>query len=75
MGYYTGSDLPVYDHLTREFCTCDRWFCSVPGATWPNRLYAACGQAAGSKDGRRVPIYDLPSFVRHLETNKVRWRW
>jgi phospholipase C len=47
----------------------------VPGATWPNRLYAVCGQAAGSKDGRRVPIYDLPSFVRHLETNKVSWRW
>ncbi len=75
MGYYNGSDLPVYDHLTREFCACDRWFCSVPGATWPNRLYAACGQAAGSKDARRVPIYDIPSFVRHLETNKVRWRW
>ena len=70
MGYYNGSDLPVYDHLTREFCACDRWFCSVPGATWPNRLYAACGQAAGSKDGRRVPIYDVPSFVRHLETQQ-----
>jgi phospholipase C len=75
MGYYNGSDLPVYDHLAREFCVCDHWFCSVPGATWPNRLYAVAGQAAGSKDGRRVPIYDLPSFVRHLETNKVRWRW
>ena len=75
MGYYNGSDLSVYDHLSREFCVCDRWFCSVPGATWPNRLYAACGQAAGTKDGKRVPVYDLPSFVRHLETNKVRWRW
>ena len=75
MGYYNGSDLPVYDHLTREFGVCDRWYCSVPGATWPNRLYAVCGQAAGSKDGRQVPIYDLPSFVRHLETNKVSWRW
>jgi len=75
MGYYNGSDLPVYDHLAREFCVCDRWFCSVPGATWPNRLYAVAGQAAGSKDGRRVPIYDVPSFVRHLEKSKVRWRW
>jgi phospholipase C len=75
MGYYNGSDLPVYDHLTREFCVCNRWYCSVPGATWPNRLYAVAGQAAGSKDPRRVPVYDVPSFVRHLEKSKVKWRW
>jgi phospholipase C len=75
MGYYNGSDLPVYDHLAREFCVCDRWFASVPGATWPNRLYAVAGQAAGSKDPQRVPIYDKPSFVRHLERNKVSWGW
>ena len=75
MGYYNGSDLPVYDHLVREFCVCDRWFSSVPGATWPNRLYAVAGQAAGSLDPQRVPIYDKPSFVRHLERNKVSWGW
>ena len=75
MGYYNGSDLPVYDHLASEFCVCDRWFSSVPGATWPNRLYAVAGQAAGSKDARQVPIYDLPTFVRHLDAQKVSWRW
>jgi phospholipase C len=75
MGYYNGSDLPTYDHLAREFAVCDRWYCSVPGATWPNRLYALCGQAAGSKDPKKVPVYDVPSFVRHLETSKVSWRW
>ena len=75
MGYYSGTDLPVYDHLAREYAVCDRWFCSVPGATWPNRLYAACGRAAGSKDNRRRPLYALPSFVRHLDRAKVFWRW
>jgi phospholipase C len=75
MGYYNGSDLPVYDHLAREFCVCDRWFASVPGATWPNRLYAVAGRAAGSKDPKKVPVYDVPSFVRHLEAQKVSWSW
>ena len=75
MGYYNGSDLPVYDHLAREFCVCDRWFSSVPGATWPNRLYAVAGRAAGSKDPKKVPIYDVPSFPRHLDSHKVSWRW
>jgi phospholipase C len=75
MGYYTGADLPTYDHLAREFCICDRWFSSVPGATWPNRLYAVAGRAAGSKDGKKVPIYDVPSFVRQLDASRVSWRW
>jgi phospholipase C len=75
MGYYNGSDLPVYDHLAREFCVCDRWFCSVPGSTWPNRLYATTGRAAGSKDNKQPPIYDLPSFVRHLDAARVSWKW
>lgn len=74
MGYHNGSSVPVYDHLARNFCVCDRWFCSVPGATWPNRLYAATGKSP-SKDNEGVPIYDLPSFVRHLDAANVSWGW
>jgi phospholipase C len=74
MGYHNASSVPVYDHLARNFCVCDRWFCSVPGATWPNRLYAATGKSP-SKDNQTVPYYDLPSFVRHLDAAKVSWGW
>jgi phospholipase C len=75
MGYYNGATLSVYDHLAREFCICDAWFSSVPGATWPNRLYAVTGQSDGSKDNETVPFYNLPSFVRHLDAKNVSWRW
>ena len=78
MGYYDGADVPVYDHLAEEFLVCDRWFSSVPGATWPNRLYALCGSAAGSRDDlppHLPPIYHKPSFVRHLDEHDVSWRW
>ena len=74
MGYHNGSAVPVYDHLARNFCVCDHWFCSVQGATWPNRLYAVAGQSP-SKDNKGVPIYSLTSFVRHLDAAKVSWRW
>src|ERR1700729_1646033 len=50
MGYFNAVDLPVYDHLAEHFCVCDRWHSSVPGATWPNRLYALSGRAARSRD-------------------------
>ena len=43
MGYYTSKDVPVYDHLARQYCVCDRWHASIPGDTWPNRLYATTG--------------------------------
>ena len=75
MGYYNDEDLPVYDYLAREYAVCDRWFCSVPGATWPNRLYAAAGRGAGSKDNNRKPIYDVPSFPRQLDAAKKSWLW
>ena len=76
MGYYNAADLPVYDELAREFCVCDRWHSSVPGATWPNRLYALAGRADGSRDDKPAPpIYAMHSFVRHLDAAQVGWRW
>ncbi|MDQ1638940.1 MAG: phospholipase [Pyrinomonadaceae bacterium] len=74
MGYHNASAVPVYDHLVRHFCVCDSWFCSVPGATWPNRLYSVTGQSP-NKSNKKVPIYDYPSFVRHLDAANVSWRW
>ncbi|MBK8271360.1 MAG: hypothetical protein IPK83_24780 [Planctomycetes bacterium] len=69
------SDLLVYDHLAREFAICDRWFSSVPGQTWPNRLYSVAGRGDGSRENRRLPLYNEPSFIRHLDARGVSWRW
>jgi phospholipase C len=74
MGYYNGTDLPVFDHFAREFCVCDRWHSSVPGATWPNRLFALAGSAP-SRDDRKPPIYEQHSFARDLDAAGVSWRW
>jgi phospholipase C len=75
MGYYDGGQLPIYDFLARHFCVCDRWFCSVRGATFPNRLYAAAGRGAGSRDNATPPVYHLPSVVRQLDKFGASWRW
>jgi phospholipase C len=75
MGYYDSEQLPIYDFLARHFKVCDRWFCSLKGATFPNRLYAAAGRSAGSRDNASPPVYHLPSFVRHLDTAGASWRW
>lgn len=45
MGYYP--ELKVLHYLARNFTVCDRWFCSVPGPTWTNRLFALSGTSQG----------------------------
>jgi phospholipase C len=70
MDYYTANQVPVYNWLGKHFCVCDRWFCSVPGATWPNRLYAVAGTAAGSLDNKLPPLYSCMSFIRRLDEVK-----
>jgi phospholipase C len=75
MGYYNKNEVTTYDYLAGEFTLCDHWFSSVPGATWPNRLYAVTGCADGSKDNKTIPIYNLPAFVRKLDAQKVTWDW
>jgi phospholipase C len=76
MGYHTDKHLPVYDHLAEKFCVCDRWFSSVAGATFPNRLYSVTGGGAGKRDNESPPIYKLKSFVRHLDdAPPASWAW
>jgi phospholipase C len=75
MRYHTAEQLPVYAHLADHFCVCDRWFSSVPGSTWPNRLYAVAGRTAGSRANKKPPIYNLPTVFRHLDAAGVSWRW
>jgi phospholipase C len=47
MGYYDQSDLPYYYSLYSTFATDDRHFASVPGPTFPNRLYLLAGTSFG----------------------------
>ncbi|MDQ6803510.1 MAG: hypothetical protein M3065_00790 [Actinomycetota bacterium] len=44
------ADVPVITALAREFAVCDQWFSSMPGPTWPNRLFYHAASAAGLDD-------------------------
>lgn len=47
MGYYKRGFLPALHSLAEDFTICDRWFSSLPGPTWPNRLFALSGTSSG----------------------------
>jgi phospholipase C len=76
MAYHAAAQVPVYAWLADQFALCDHWFCSVGGATMPNRCYATAGTSNGHRDNLQPSQpWNLPSFVRHLEATGVSWRW
>ena len=65
--------LPALGTLARSFGLCTRWFCSVPGETWPNRQFAHAGNSAGTVDNR-VATYADRTIFEVLEENGHDWR-
>lgn len=50
MHAYAPDQVPIIDTLAREFAICDNWFSSMPGPTWPNRLFVHAASSAGLDD-------------------------
>jgi len=71
MGHYGATHLPVYRHLARNFCVCDGWHCSIPGDTWPNRLYAMAGTDAPKRGYKPSFLVRLKRLFKRLPKLKV----
>ena len=65
--------VPVLSTLALGFAVCTRWFCSVPGETWPNRnfLHAATSDGETNID---VRFYTNPTVFELLEDAGRDWR-
>lgn len=57
---YSPDQLPVMNALAREFAVCDHWFSSLPGPTWPNRMFVHAATSGG--------LDDSPTSLQSLET-------
>jgi phospholipase C len=51
LGFYTAADLAMYGFVASEFAICDRYFCSHPGPTLPNRMYSLIGDLQRDRNG------------------------
>lgn len=47
MKCYTPDQLPVLVALAKEFAVCDNWHASLPGPTWPNRMFVHAASSGG----------------------------
>ena len=80
MNYYPKGSLPALHQLASEFTICNRWFSSVPGPTWPNRLFAMTGTSLGRvtmPDGimnLNLHWYDQPTIFDRLNEKGKKWK-
>lgn len=51
MGYYGREEVPTFDYLSKQFSICDKWFCSHPGQTQPNRFITYTGKLNRNSNG------------------------
>ena len=65
--------VPVLSRLALDFAVCTRWFCPVPGETWPNRNFAHAATSDGETD-IDVRFYPNPTIFELLEAHGRDWR-
>lgn len=80
MLYHDRGTLPALHALAEHFTVCDRWFSSVPGPTWTNRLFLMSGTALGrvTMPGGLMDLnlhwYDQPTIFDRLNERGRTWR-
>ena len=75
MGYFTREDLPFSWALADAYAISDRWFSSILGPTWPNRMYLHSGQSGGLQVNE-LPTnggIDWPSIHKQLTDAGIDW--
>ncbi len=77
MAYMGREDQPVSWALADQYATCDRWFCSVMGPTWPNRYYwhSATSQGISSNDLAPGGALMWPTIYHRLNDAGVDWAY
>jgi phospholipase C len=73
IGYYTEQDLPFFSFLTQHYLTCDRFFASVLGPTFPNRMFLWSAQTDRLDDS--ASLTSLPTIFDSLAAAGVSHRY
>jgi phospholipase C len=64
IGYYGEQDIPFLASLARSYTTCDRYFVSILGPTFPNRLFLHSAQTDRLDDS--ISFTSLPTIWDRL---------
>jgi phospholipase C len=73
IGYYSQPDLPFYNTLAQEYLVCDRYFASILGPTFSNRMFLWAAQTDRLDDS--VSLTKLPTIFDRLLAAGVSHRY
>lgn len=83
MRCFRPQDIPVLTTLAQNFVVCDRWFCSVPSSTWPNRYFMHAATSMGWADLSNKQCgqlmdgemkFDAPTLFGRIDKANRNWR-
>ena len=78
MGYFPPAVVPFAYSLAKTFTVANRWFCSVPGPTYPNRRFLLAGTAYGDIITNVSTLADGPpkngTIFDRLHQSGISWR-
>ncbi len=80
MGYYPDGTFPALHTLAKNFMVCDNWYGSLPGPTWPNRIFAHTGTSLGHVDmpdsdfNMGGHTYDQTTIFDLLSEKNIDWK-
>jgi phospholipase C len=64
ISYYEAKDRPFMSRLAQAYTTCDRYFCSILGPTYPNRFFQHAAQTDRLDDA--LTVSELPAIWDQL---------
>ena len=64
ISYYKAKDRPFMSRLAQAYTTCDRYFCSILGPTYPNRFFQHAAQTDRLDDS--LTVSTLPTIWDQL---------
>jgi phospholipase C len=74
MESYSPEQVSVISQLARNYAVSDRWFCSTPNQTLPNRAFMHAGTSMGRVNNMPEPLYDAETMFEVLEATSHSWK-
>ncbi len=74
MECYSPEQVSVISQLARNYAVCDRWFCSTPNQTLPNRAFVHAGTSMGRVNNKPEALYDAETIFEVLEVTGHGWK-
>ena len=69
IGYYNAANIPFYAALAQNYTVCDRYFVSILGPTFPNRMFMLAGQT--DRLDNSLSFSSLPTIFDRLASAGV----